>query len=131
MNIFENARGYHSAALRCNEKRANKDGSVEWLPIHATAIAAFACELYLKAILSSKGIHAKGHGLLELFELLPKQTREIIGEIDTVKLDTVSQTFIKWRYLHENITGNFHDENVFVCELMENLFHIAKPYFTK
>ena len=75
---------------------------------------AFACELYLKALLAEKGNSiTKTHALKDLFELLDQTTQdEIRNEYDTFPLTppifsideclTVhSNAFVDWRYYYE------------------------------
>lgn len=69
--------------------------------------AAFACELFLKALLIWKyKKKISGHKLKELFQQLDDETKiEIQQEVDILDwdffLDEANQAFIKWRYLHE------------------------------
>lgn len=86
-----------------------------------TVNAAFACELYMKAILihfSSDGTIVKGHKLDELFKVLPDDAQSQIEasfneqykhDLD-ILLTEISTAFIDWRYAFEhgvaiNVTG--------------------------
>ena len=74
---------------------------------------AFACELYLKAILihnSTDGTIKKGHELEKLFGALPASTRTQIEATYSqncttalnILLSEINTTFIDWRYAFEN-----------------------------
>ena len=86
-----------------------------------TVNAAFACELYTKAILiyiSADGTIARGHKLDELFSALPKDAQSQIETRFNKKLKhdlhsllaEISTAFVEWRYAFErgvkiNVTG--------------------------
>lgn len=86
-----------------------------------TVNAAFACELYMKAILihnSADGTIARGHKLDELFNALPKDAQNQIETLFNKKLKhdlhsllvEISTAFVEWRYAFEggvriNVTG--------------------------
>ena len=86
-----------------------------------TVNAAFACELYMKAILihnSADGTIARGHKLDELFNALPKDAQNQIETCFNKKLKhdlhsllaEISTAFVEWRYAFErgvkiNVTG--------------------------
>jgi len=53
--ILEQANAFRMAAERCNEQRL-VGGKARWLLVPYISNAAFACELYLKAILKARGI---------------------------------------------------------------------------
>lgn len=94
-----------------------KKTDVEWCTTPATVNSAFACEVYLKALLISYGIPAgKKHKLKELFEALPEDAKEWIKQ-DTLihyggswtdafgfeHLEKASDAFVKWRYSYEQM----------------------------
>lgn len=86
-----------------------------------TVNVAFACELYMKAILihnSADGTIAKGHKLDELFNALPNDAQNQIETLFNKKLkhdlhsllEEISTAFVEWRYAFEggvriNVTG--------------------------
>ena len=131
--ILTQANGFREAAIRCDEQRLNGDGTIEWLPIPGTVNAAFACELYLKAILKAEGysdsdIKKSGHKLKDLFsKVSPEVKAKIVNDnsIDITNIDAISDTFSSWRYLHEDIEARMHSQNVFVYEFMEVLCKIS------
>lgn len=78
--------------------------------------AAFAVELYLKTIGGLYGLNLRGHDLLELFDELPEEAKELLQrEISgaqpacvvkdlggfRAEIERVRHAFVKWRYLHE------------------------------
>ena len=78
--------------------------------------AAFACELFLKAILicnSSNGNIAQGHHLESLFSSLPEAARNQIEGRYTQKcnhdfsslLTEIDNAFVDWRYAYEKGVG--------------------------
>ena len=78
-----------------------------------TVNAAFACELYMKAIFihnSSDGTIPKLHKLDELFDKLPKDAKVQIEALFSKQykhdllslLSEISNAFIEWRYAFEN-----------------------------
>ena len=78
-----------------------------------TVNAAFACELYIKAILihtSADGTIPKLHKLDELFNLLPEDAKTQIEALFNKQykhnllslVSEISNAFIEWRYAFEN-----------------------------
>jgi len=131
--ILAQANGFRKVAIRCNEQRPHGDGTIEWLPIQGTVNAAFACELYLKALLKAEGFSDKnlkkvGHKLKDLFSEVPSEVKnKIVNDysIGISKIDVISDTFYNWRYLHEDIQARMHNDNAFVYEFMEALYKIS------
>lgn len=76
---------------------------------------SFACEIYLKALLTSKGIEyptdRHGHELKSLYELLPDEIKcevfkllESNMDLETFQkwLDEINTSFNDWRYIFEH-----------------------------
>ncbi len=97
-------------------KAFNRDEKVnEWYPTPAIVNSAFACEVFLKALLKYNDIAVKNeHELKELFELLPEKTSEWIkltvmnnhggiwkDAFGYDLLDNISNAFPNWRYIYE------------------------------
>lgn len=104
MNV---ANSYLSAVRKCNN-----DPTIEmvgWrhpLIIPIVTNAAFACELFLKALLQKNNELQPGHNLMILFQKLPKEIKEgLIGSQDSKlffqELSKISCLFQEWRYIYE------------------------------
>ena len=89
---------------------------VEWYTTPATVNSAFACEVYLKALLLYYEIPSKKqHELKELYDMLPDKTKEWIMLTVTNNygkwkdssgfdlLDGISNAFVEWRYNYEYV----------------------------
>jgi hypothetical protein len=78
--------------------------------------AAFAVELYLKTLGHLYGLKMRGHDLLELFDGLPAEAKELLRQeiarapaTEGIKdltgfrteIERVRGVFVEWRYLHE------------------------------
>lgn len=97
------------------------------------ALASFACEIYMKAILYNEKLHngkiIKKHNLDELFHRLPVNQQEIIKDkiknIET-QLPEIGDMFILLRYNFEqrDVDGDY----LVIFELMEELRVIAHTY---
>lgn len=98
---------FHLAALRALEGRAERGGSVEWLPMPAVVCAAFACEMYIKALLIREaGTTPRHHKLSELFSRLSTEAQQeavrAFGPGNLVdRLIEHSDAFQKYRYIFE------------------------------
>lgn len=87
----------------------------EFIPAYVNL--AFACELYLKALLQSRGKETKGHLLIRLFtdlETIDKSVSDDIIKLSNIMSDlnysedgyksfvkSISDTFKTWRYSYE------------------------------
>ena len=77
-------------------------------PLRSTIVTtAFAIELYLKFLSSIYGVDAWGHGLLSLFQKLPKQLKVEIrlnykgkGTVEEA-LEEYKNLFVDWRYIFQ------------------------------
>ena len=111
---FLSAKGFLSAANAI--RQLGKDG-VKLFTYYAYPLsvnAAFACELFLKALLTLEGVeYKKLHLLFDLFASLPESTKAGIknefsnrGSKESVDglVNTYSNAFVEWRY-------TFEDEN--------------------
>lgn len=93
--------------------------NVEWYTTPAIVNSAFACEVFLKALLIYHNIAVKkAHKLKELYELLPAEDKARIKQ-DTLiecpigwndgfgleRLEQISDAFVKWRYNYEIVSG--------------------------
>lgn len=96
--------------------------------------AAFALELYIKALGLLYGAVLHGHDLLKLFDALPSDSRDALqqnfgkvqwqcGIADMVGFRKVvadhRNAFIEWRYLHEGRAGEIvFGPLIFVMEVL-------------
>ena len=92
------------------------------------ANAAFACELYLKALLFRERKECRGHDLFSLFNELSPEIQNLIKEKHSCgnvarmcfeqEILKISQTFEKFRYYHES-NGSVRGLNAqFLTELL-------------
>ena len=113
------ANAFLNVGHECNEqdrKAQEADllfGSDAFYAFPAIVNTAFACELYLKALIAkTQGSHVMGHSLSDLFERLTEEDRLALREeyasrsqysmeIDEV-LRIHSKSFEDWRYAYEN-----------------------------
>ena len=93
--------------------------NVEWYTTPAIVNSAFACEVFLKALLLYYNIPVKNeHKLKDLYELLPQNDKEQIKQETLIKypvgwkdgfglerLEHISDAFVKWRYNYEHVPG--------------------------
>ena len=132
---YESAKKYHLACIVLAEKtQANFNGEEVEIITPAFMVGTFACELYLKAILLSAGMHKTGHGLIDLYTELPAdEKKEILDffakhnytqDCALQNLDDISEAFVEIRYKHE-ITG-FCFNAVFIVQLLEVLSERCK-----
>jgi len=133
--VFDQARNFKIAAERCFEVRPLNEKQFECLMIPAIVNASFACELFLKAIIDARGtIRKKEHSLKELFGLLPYQDNESIKEnledADFLaELDAISDSFVKWRYLHEKTDEESSLNIDFLLRFMNTLYKISCCFY--
>lgn len=109
---FQNAAGFHIAALRCAEPRTVA-GMVQ-LPTPAMiANFAFAIELYFKSFLFASNGSPWGHNLQELFRRLSNiDTAEVEKRFEVLSgrnaqalaadLASYAKAFEEWRYIFES-----------------------------
>lgn len=104
---YEQALNFMYASQRCLMDLRQED--VRILPIPYMVNSAFACELFLKAVLEENNVnYGRIHLLKDLFDLLPKKIKkEIESSVDdeefSSKLTASSNTFVNFRYIFEDI----------------------------
>ncbi len=115
--ILNLANQFHKAYENCIKYKSIGNGKIENEFIPAYVNLAFACELYLKALLKLKGKGTKGHLLIALFtelEIIDKSISNEIIKLSTIMsglnyteegyksfLKSISDTFKTWRYSYE------------------------------
>jgi hypothetical protein len=111
--LKSNALSFLRASNRCLEQRQLAQNQIQFLIIPAVVNLAFSIELSMKYIIISNGEIARGHDLNKLFKKIndPLKT-EIISKTSYTDadfnslLDSHSELFVEWRYLHEKDEGN-------------------------
>ena len=107
---------------------------VAWYTTPAIVNSAFACEVFLKTLILFHGITAKKqHGIKELYELLPADTKESLKEatiadygggwIDSfgrTRLEGISDAFVQWRYSYEQM-GSLNVDMGFLAAFRNSL----------
>ncbi len=78
MEILNNANSFYIASKRCFEQKKINEREVEVLLFPGIVNIAFATELYFKYLLQKQSNTLKVHKLLDLFNSLNNQTKEII-----------------------------------------------------
>ncbi|MBQ6419948.1 MAG: hypothetical protein IJK02_02630 [Clostridia bacterium] len=137
-NVCKNAANqFFHVAKWCSDNRDPINFIMNTFYPYAVNVA-FACELYLKAIMiyrSSQNEFSKGHNLKELFDNLPffdaNQLSQIFAQKYSSKtlemfLDENKNTFIDWRYaLEHEVKAEISAFDVFVSILKEYVEKIS------
>ncbi|WP_316718980.1 HEPN domain-containing protein [Terrisporobacter petrolearius] len=132
---YEQALNFKYASDRC--LMTIRQGGIEYLPIPYMVNSAFACEIFLKAILEQKRIkYGKNHMLYELYKLLPKEIKEhlerVINEKDfDKKLRDCSNVFVDFRYIYENIFKAEKIDLTFWETFVNTIFEYSKNNLEK
>ena len=129
--MFRHACAFSDCADFAMREFDPKKINVEWYTTPATVNSAFACEVYLKALLLYCDIPIeRQHKLKELFELLPDKTKKwikltVLNSYGAWKdafgfdlLDGISDAFVKWRYNYEYVPQK-------TCSLNNNVSFLA------
>lgn len=113
--IMNTANSFLAAVHMCNKNPTVE--MVGWghpLIVPIVTNAAFACELFLKALLQKNNRLKSSHRLLDLFQALPGEIKDDIislkdGELFIKELTKISCLFEEWRYIYERqlISLNF------------------------
>ena len=116
--MFRHACAFSDCADFAMKALDSQKTSVEWYTTPAIVNSAFACEVYLKALLFFYNIRMKKkeHKLKELYELLPEDDKECIKREILIRygrawkdgfglerLEHISDAFVKWRYNYEYV----------------------------
>lgn len=119
---------YLDAAQKCNEPKIESVGWNHHLLVPIITNMAFACELFLKAILKRDNKAIRTHKLINLFDELQEDIKkEIINseneEDFRIRLYNVSNLFEEMRYLYERYP--FSIEYKFLCDFSEKLLKVV------
>ena len=115
--MFRHACAFAECADMAMGKSRGDNVSLEWFVEPAIVNSAFACEVFLKALLLFYECPLKRqHKLKELYELLPCKPKEYIKQTTMLRyggvwedafgfeiLDSFSNAFVDWRYSYEAI----------------------------
>lgn len=112
---FDTGVSFHVAALKCAIPEPIDGGGVSVPTSPVICCLAFACELYLKALLISRNRPSRGHKLEMLLNALEKadmlgigkQYEQLTGRRKLVMVKDVtlvSDAFVEWRYIFESGT---------------------------
>lgn len=112
--MFRYACAFAEVADMAQNKFKHDTADINWYTMPAAVNSAFACEVFLKAILLYSDIKIpKNHDLKTLFEKLPEDIRNWVKETVIAKggrwknyfgfeyLDNISKAFAQWRYIYE------------------------------
>lgn len=140
-DFYKNGVSFMESSLRCYGKEENGEykiidkGKVCQLTAPVVVNAAFACEMFLKALLMNAGIlYNKKHNLVKLFDLLPEDIRREISrfcgnsEDETVFRMTLSKhanDFVDIRYFVENNDWG-HMSPTYMVALAHNMSLITR-----
>lgn len=107
--VVQTADSFYKAFERCMEQRVLSEDKFEILVVPGTVNIAFACELYLKAILRESGNKTKLHNLEKLYVKLPDEIKNEIeknfnGDDFLKELKGICNAFVDWRYVYEKET---------------------------
>ena len=134
--IFDTAVSFHQAAKRCAVSEANGDGGYMSPTSPLICCLAFACELYVKALLASSSIPTRGHDLSKLFERLSATDKKGIREQYKVltgreaaafrrDVSEFANAFVEWRYIFEQASARISIQRL--AQLTQSLFrHIRQ-----
>ena len=111
-SCFDTGVSFHPAAFRCAVAEDSGPQTISAPTSPLICCLAFACELYLKALLISRRRPSQGHGLVTLFNALHADDSKAVKEayeqatgrksIALAKdLATLSKAFVEWRYIFE------------------------------
>lgn len=134
-NILMQADDFFEAYRRCikgeNLHKENGRLCASVVNIPAIVNASFACELYIKSMISDRTFE---HNLKNLFDLLPKETQNTISNSVNDKLaehpvynfeyclENAADVFIDWRYIYEDC----HTEGFYGSYINEYLMFFEK-----
>ena len=114
--MFRHACTFCECADMALEKHMHDTADIGFYTSPATINSAFACEVFMKAILKHQDVKSpKSHKLRDLYEALPMELKECIknevsgGYRDMWTniwgqdyLDNISNAFVEWRYSYEH-----------------------------
>jgi len=128
--IINTANSFLLATDRALEQRPLGPGQFQMLLVPAVVSAAFAVELYFKAIITLEKGNARGHDLSALFQQLSTKSQATLVagfQLDQAafeqKLGAISGVFVEWRYIFEQQSANLDFQ--FLNKLARESKHVA------
>lgn len=117
--MFRHACAFADVADLALEKFRHDTADIEWYTEPAVVNSAFACEVFLKALLIFYDVPMnKEHKIEKLFNLLPDEIKDFVKQTVMINyggmwrdpfscelLKNISDAFVEWRYSYENV-GN-------------------------
>ncbi len=117
--MFRHACAFSDVADLAMEKFQHDTADIERYTEPATVNSAFACEVFLKALLLFYDVSfKKEHKIDKLFDLLPDEIKNLVKQTVMINyggmwtdpfgcklLKNISDAFVEWRYSYE-IVGN-------------------------
>ena len=146
--MFRHACAFAEVADMADDKFKHDTADINWYTIAAAVNSAFACEVFLKAILYYSDISfEKLHDLKSLFEKLPEDIKSFVKETTIAHhgdmwknyfgfeyLDNISKAFVYWRYIYEvdiTKTGSIRFETGFLRTFRNTLREACCELFFK
>ena len=112
--MFRHACAFAECADLALKNFRHDSADIEWYTEPATVNSAFACEIFLKALLIYNDVPMKRqHKIKELYELLPDEPKALVKQTTMTnggmwenafgyeQLDNISDAFVDWRYSYE------------------------------
>lgn len=114
--MFRHACTFCECADLALNKFQHDTADIGWYVTPATVNSAFACEVFMKAILKHQEVKIpKSHKLRELYDVLPQELQKWIKQAVSGGfrniwtnvwgqdyLDEISNAFVEWRYSYEH-----------------------------
>jgi hypothetical protein len=114
--MFRHACTFCECADLAQNKLQHDTADIGFYTSPAVINSAFACEVFMKAMLSHHdALTPKTHKLRDLYEALPDKVREWVKFVTSMNcrdlwvdsfgfeiLDQVSNAFVEWRYIYEH-----------------------------
>ncbi len=115
--MFRHACAFAEVADLALKKFRHDSADIEWYAEPATVNSAFACEVFLKALLLYHDIpQRKEHKIEKLFDLLPFDPKDFVKRTTMISyggmwkdafgrelLENISDAFVDWRYSYETV----------------------------
>ena len=113
--MFRHACAFSECADIAREKFQHDTADIDWYITPSVVNSAFACEVFLKALLLFyRTPQKKKHEIKELYGFLQDDVREQVKQLTTIycgnwedpfgfeRIDNISDAFTKWRYSYEH-----------------------------
>ena len=115
--MFRHACAFAEVADMAMEKFQHNTADIEWYTEPAAVNSAFACEVFLKALLLYHGVTLrKEHKIQKLYEMLPFDLKYFVKQTTMINyggqwtdsfgyelLHNISDAFVDWRYSYETV----------------------------